>query len=90
MESRTRTVLKTLSWRVIAAVVTGTLTWAATGSLQAGAALGAADTIVKLFIYYAHERAWTRVTLGYQSDGSPASTSIPTDVNEITLRQRSA
>ena len=68
MESRGRTLLKTLSWRFIAALVTGTLTWAATGSLQAGAALGAADTVVKLFIYYAHERAWTRIALGYQND----------------------
>ena len=65
MESHWRTALKTLSWRVIAAIITGSLAWAATGSLEAGLAMGTADTVIKLFIYYAHERAWARVSAGY-------------------------
>ncbi|MEL6184680.1 MAG: DUF2061 domain-containing protein [Myxococcota bacterium] len=61
MESHARTLAKTISWRSIAAVVTGTLTWRATGSVEAGVLLGTADTLVKLVLYYAHERLWTRV-----------------------------
>ena len=61
MESHARTLVKTVTWRSIAAVVTGTLTWGATGSVEAGVALGTADTLVKLVLYYAHERAWARM-----------------------------
>lgn len=66
METHGRTLLKTLSWRAIAAVITGSLTFAATGSVRAGLALGTADTLVKLVLYYLHERAWSRVSVGYQ------------------------
>ncbi|MBX2814169.1 MAG: DUF2061 domain-containing protein [Myxococcales bacterium] len=65
MESHYRTALKTISWRTVAAFVTGGLAWAATGSLGAGMAMGATDTLVKLFLYYAHERAWARIDVGY-------------------------
>ncbi len=66
MESHWRTVAKTLSWRTIAALITGGLAWAATGSIEAGLAIGTADTAIKLFAYYAHERMWTSVAMGYR------------------------
>ncbi|MEM7678486.1 MAG: DUF2061 domain-containing protein [Myxococcota bacterium] len=59
--------MKTLSWRAIAAIITGSLAWAATGSIEAGLAMGTADTLVKFFVYYAHERAWARISAGYQA-----------------------
>lgn len=65
MESHYRTVLKTLSWRTVAAFVTGGLAWGATGSMEAGLAMGATDTLVKFVLYYAHERAWAKVDVGY-------------------------
>lgn len=68
MESHTRTLMKTLSWRLIAAVVTGLLGWVLTGSPTAGLALGAGDTLIKLFLYYAHERVWAQVDLGYRQN----------------------
>ena len=73
MESHWRTAAKTLSWRTIAAVITGTLAWAATGSIEAGLAMGTADTVIKLFVYYAHERAWTRVDVGYRTTSGGSS-----------------
>ena len=74
MESHWRTAAKTMSWRTLAAVITGTIAWVATESVEAGLAMAAADTIVKLFVYYAHERAWAKVTVGYRSirTGDPA------------------
>lgn len=65
MESHLRTALKTITWRTLAAFVTGTLAWAATGSLEAGIAMGTADTLVKFVLYYLHERAWAGVRIGY-------------------------
>ena len=66
MESHWRTAAKTLSWRTIAAFITGGLAWAATGSIEAGLAMGTADTLIKLFVYYAHERVWTQFSVGYR------------------------
>ena len=74
MESHYRTALKTISWRIVAAFVTGGLAYAAMGSIEAGIALGATDTLVKLFLYYGHERVWARIQLGY-------------DVSEVKIPQ---
>lgn len=76
MESRLRTLLKTLSWRVIAAFVTGTLAYCVTGSAELGAALGTADTVVKLVLYYGHERAWQRVRIGVRAHPPEGSNSV--------------
>lgn len=65
MESHLRTVLKTLSWRLVAVGITSSLAWAATGSVEAAVAIGTADSLVKLVVFYAHERAWARIPLGY-------------------------
>ena len=73
MESHWRTALKTLSWRVIAAVITGSLAYAATGSIEAGLAMGSVDTAIKLLIYYAHERLWARVAAGYRNPMDPST-----------------
>ncbi|MEL7368014.1 MAG: DUF2061 domain-containing protein [Myxococcota bacterium] len=82
MESHWRTAAKTLSWRMIAAVITGGLAWAATGSIEAGLAMGMADTLVKLFVYYAHERAWARISAGYRER---TADSPPTEVAQAEL-----
>ena len=68
MESHSRTIAKTLSWRVIATLITATLAWLITGELEVGIEIGLADTLVKLFAYYGHERAWARTNVGYQPD----------------------
>lgn len=65
MESHRRTLLKTLSWRAIAAVITAGLAFVATENLTASLALGSADTGVKFVLYYLHERAWARAKIGY-------------------------
>ncbi len=85
MESHWRTTAKTLSWRSIAAVITGGLAWAATGSIEAGMAMGTADTVIKLFLYYAHERAWARIPAGYRpSSGEDTNTDRTPDTLAIS------
>jgi len=34
------------------------------GELRSAAAIGLADTLVKVGVYYGHERAWNRVRFG--------------------------
>ena len=47
MEMRSRTLMKTLSWRFIATIITGTLGWLFTGKAAFGLTIGLADTCIK-------------------------------------------
>lgn len=60
-DSRIRSIVKALTWRVIATTTTMSLAYIATGDLKLAGAIGAADVIIKLFFYYVHERAWGRI-----------------------------
>jgi uncharacterized membrane protein len=64
MESRRRSLLKSLSWRVIALTVTSCVSWALTRDLHTAAAIGLGDTLIKVGVYYAHERVWNHLRFG--------------------------
>ena len=64
METRKRSIVKTISWRVAATLITGVVTYFLTGRLDFAVTVGLADTFVKFFIYYVHERMWTRISYG--------------------------
>ena len=64
MESHKRSIAKTISWRVAATLITGVVTYFLTGRLDFAVTVGLTDTLVKFFIYYVHERMWTRISYG--------------------------
>ena len=66
-DSRVRSILKALSWRITALIVTSIVVWVITGSLEFAAAVGAADTLIKLGLYYVHERLWNRSRFGRET-----------------------
>ena len=70
-ESRIRTILKTVSWRILATFTTALLVWLFTHEVGLAAAVGGLEAISKLVLYYAHERAWDHVKLG-RREASPA------------------
>ncbi len=57
-ESHLRSLLKGISWRFIATGTLMAIVYLVTGSIENAIAIGATEFIVKLFIYYAHERGW--------------------------------
>jgi uncharacterized membrane protein len=63
-ESRRRSMVKALSWRVLAAIITACVALAMTGQLAFAAKIGALDTTVKLLIYFLHERIWNKINYG--------------------------
>lgn len=63
-ESRIRSVIKGITWRIIATCTTMSIVYVATRDLEMMTAVGAADVVIKLFFYYTHERAWGRITWG--------------------------
>jgi len=64
MEHKRRSILKALSWRVFAVLITGTIVWLLTGEPLFAVKVGMIDTAIKLLAYYFHERAWNRIQFG--------------------------
>ena len=63
-ESHVRSLLKALSWRVVATTTTAIIAWFITGDIAAAIAIGSIEFVAKFFIYYLHERAWQLVPRG--------------------------
>jgi len=63
-ESRKRSVAKALSWRVLAAIITGSVALVMTHKIEFAAKIGLIDTVVKLGIYFFHERVWNKINYG--------------------------
>ena len=59
-ESVKKSVMKTMSWRVIATTTTFVISWVVTGSVLAGGVIASIEFWAKLALYYLHERAWSR------------------------------
>lgn len=68
MDSRRRSIAKALSWRAVATLCTGAIVWALTGQWAAAVSVGSLDVVVKLLLYYAHERAWSGLSYGRAVD----------------------
>lgn len=68
MDSHRRSIAKALTYRVMGFVVTIGVAYAVTESTSTAATIGAADTLAKIFAYYAHERMWTYLHFGRQRE----------------------
>ncbi|MBW7997050.1 MAG: DUF2061 domain-containing protein [Candidatus Glassbacteria bacterium] len=66
IESHHRSVAKALSWRILAIAITAGVAWIITGNIQFAATIGVVDSLVKLGIYYLHERVWNKLSFGRQ------------------------
>jgi uncharacterized membrane protein len=67
VESKRRSIAKTLSWRFLATIITTLVTLAATGELKFALTIGLIDTTIKMGAYFIHERAWNRVNFGREA-----------------------
>lgn len=63
-ESRTRSVLKALSWRVVATSTIIVIAYFTTGDIEAALEIGAIEFFIKFALYYLHERAWQMAPRG--------------------------
>ena len=62
-ESHTRSLLKGLTWRILATSTTTVIAYFITGHVEAALQIGAMEFFCKLLIYYAHERIWTHIRI---------------------------
>ena len=64
-ETRFRSVAKAISWRLIALVITMAVVYAFSDKdVFLALEVGFADSLIKIFAYYVHERGWGRFLIG--------------------------
>lgn len=63
-ESRRRSVLKSISWRFWATLTTAVLVYIFTGNIELAAVIGGIEVVIKMILYFVHERAWNNVNYG--------------------------
>jgi len=75
-EAHIRSIMKAVSYRLLAAVATGTIAFAFTRRLDISLGIAAVEAIAKIFCYYIHERLWSFIGFGQKKH--PLS-SLPVD-----------
>lgn len=63
-ESHFRSILKGLTWRVIATATIILIAYLKTGDVTLALEIGAIEFFIKLLLYYLHERAWQMAPRG--------------------------
>jgi len=53
-----RHLLKTLTWRIIATIITFFIAWIISGSINTAINIGLLEILLKMIAYYGHERFW--------------------------------
>lgn len=59
-----RSLIKTISWRVIGTLDTILISWFITGTLALAFSIGAIELVSKMVLYFFHERAWNTIKWG--------------------------
>jgi uncharacterized membrane protein len=90
-ERKSRSFAKAISWRIVAFIVLGTISFLFTGSWEETAAITIVYTILQIFVYFLHERLWDRIQWGSRSpmEQLPHSQELsPEEVAIVTDRLR--
>jgi len=64
METHLRSILKGISWRIGGTSVTIVVAWLLTRNVTIAAKIGVVETVLKIGVFYIHERVWNRVNIG--------------------------
>ena len=62
--SKRRSLVKTITWRVIATTDTFILAWLFTSDEVIAASIAGFEVVTKLVLYYVHERGWSSFEWG--------------------------
>lgn len=64
VESHLRSIIKGLTWRVIASTTILLITYFTTGELDTAITVASIEFFIKLVLYYLHERLWLLIPRG--------------------------
>ena len=60
-ESHTRSILKGITWRVVATTTTIVVSYFVIGEVETALQIGFFEVFAKIAIYYLHERIWAKI-----------------------------
>ena len=63
-ERITRSIAKTISWRLVGTLDTIIISWLITGEITMALSIGSIELVSKMLLYFFHERAWNRIKWG--------------------------
>jgi len=63
-ETHSRSIAKTISWRILATFTTMSLVYIFIGDLSIAVSVGGIEVFLKMLIYFFHERAWDKIKFG--------------------------
>lgn len=61
-----RSIVKTVSWRMIGTIDTIFISWMVTGAFALAFSIGAIELVTKMILYFFHERVWNAINWGKQ------------------------
>ena len=63
-ESRFRSLIKGITWRILATATTMIIAYIITGKADFAIKIGVIEFFAKILIYYVHERFWLKIPIG--------------------------
>ncbi|MCD6045839.1 MAG: uncharacterized protein K0R48_1002 [Gammaproteobacteria bacterium] len=64
IESHLRSLVKAVSWRIFGTLTTMVISYIFTGKMSTALFIGLSEFILKIGIFYVHERVWHIIPLG--------------------------
>jgi uncharacterized membrane protein len=63
-DTKTRSIIKTFSWRITGSSATFLIAWIIGGDLAVAGTIAMTQIVANTMLYYLHERVWNLVTWG--------------------------
>lgn len=60
-DSQSKSLIKSISWRIIGTLDTIIISWVLTGTLSVALSIGSIEIFTKFILYYGHERLWNNI-----------------------------
>ena len=64
MDSSARSIAKAVSYRLLGSICTALIVLLFSGDLKISAGVGALDMVLKIGLYFVHERIWNHINFG--------------------------
>ncbi|MGB3144155.1 MAG: DUF2061 domain-containing protein [Maribacter sp.] len=63
-EKPMRSIVKSISWRMIGTLDTILISWIVTGQVKLALSIGVVELFTKMLLYFFHERIWNKINWG--------------------------
>lgn len=83
-ETRTRTAVRSIIWRIFGVILTVALTVAFGGSVKLAVELGVTYNVIRLVTHYFHDRAWAHIQWGITLPTASPGSAV--EYEEVTMQ----